>query len=1040
MAEKRRSAPKDPQYGPPSLPPGVRLARTFRGHKSWIGRIAWSPEGRILASPLSDGTIRLWDAETGQCLQTLTGHARIVVAVAFDPKGHTLASVGEDRTVKLWDAGTGQLRLSLKGHSATVFCVAFDPTGRTVASGSIDSTVKLWNVADGELLRSFEEHSDWVKGIAFDATGRTLASASHDGTVKLWDTAGFRLLRSLELSTYANGVAFNPTGRILASVGSGTGALTFWDAASGKLLRSLEGHTGSTHDVDFAPNYRLLASKGGVGDHSVRIWRSDTGACVATIPEPASERWPPGLAFHPDQPLLATVGADFGAPDNERDGLIHLWELDVDLLLGQATAPEVTYTSAKIVLVGDNGVGKTGLGWRLAHGEFKEHASTHGQQFWLLHQLRSRRADNTQCEAVLWDLAGQPDYRLIHALFLDDADLALVLFDPTDSRDPLHGVEFWLKQVGSGTSTVLVPARCDRGSATLTHEELQEFCRQRGIRGCLATSAKEGEGIDELIERMKALIPWDDKPATVTTTTFKRVKDYVLELKEDPSRKETVVSPEELREQLEATDNEWEFADAEMLTAVGHLENHGYVKRLRTSRGETRILLAPELVNNLAASFILEARRNPKGLGSLEEKRLLAGEYSFRELEGLPADERDVLLDAAALMFLEHNVCFRETSPLTSTSYLVFPDLINLKRPILEDEQPTEDGVSYTVSGAVENVYASLVVLLGYTQTFTRTNQWRNQARYEVGSGLVCGFRLDADRGGELDFVLYFGASVGQPVRTLFQSLFESFLARRNLTVRRYEPVACAECGTALERAVVRARLRQGKPFAFCNECGEKLSLPEADEPIQLTREQQVDVDAQRRIADLRSRFEQAVFRVRTYVQQQEIRPPGCFISYAWGDDEHERWVERQLATDLQKAGVDVLLDRWENQKIGKSVPRFVERIAGCNRVVVVGTPLYRRKYENKKPMGGFVVAAEGDLIGKRMIGSEADKESVLPVLLDGAEESSFPPLLHGRVYADFRDAEAYFTTAFDLILSLYDIPFGDAAVADLRESLRERY
>jgi GTPase SAR1 family protein len=95
-------------------------------------------------------------------------------------------------------------------------------------------------------------------------------------------------------------------------------------------------------------------------------------------------------------------------------------------------AESVLYTTAKVVLVGDSGVGKTGLGWRLAHGEFKELASTHGQQFWMLDSLGTTRADGTESEAVLWDLAGQPDYRLLHALFLDDAELALVLFDPTD--------------------------------------------------------------------------------------------------------------------------------------------------------------------------------------------------------------------------------------------------------------------------------------------------------------------------------------------------------------------------------------------------------------------------------------------------------------------------------------------------------------------------------------------------------------------------------------------------------------------------------
>ena len=471
----------------------------------------------------------------------------------------------------------------------------------------------------------------------------------------------------------------------------------------------------------------------------------------------------------------------------------------------------------------------------------------------MLDRLNASRRDGARCEAVLWDLAGQPDYRLIHALFLDDADLALVLFDPTDSRDPLHGVEFWLKQLNIGQPSrrfesgnsrdacriVLVAARADRGTATLTREELDAYCRQRGIPPYISTSAKEGEGMEELIARMQALIPWDEKPATVTTDTFKRVKDHVLALKENREEKQVIVSPQELRQRLMATDADWRFSDAELMTAVGHLENHGYVKRLRTSKGETRILLAPELLNNLAASFVLEARRNEKGLGSLEEKRLLAGEYPFRELEGLSPGEREVLLDSAALLFLEHHVCFRETDPLTSQSYLVFPDLINLKKPAVDEEQPINEGVAYTVNGAVENVYASLVVLLGYTHTFTRTDQWRNQARYEVGDRLVCGFRLDAERDGELDFVLYFGVNVGRPVRTLFEGLFESFLARRNLTVFRYEPVACSK-GHPLNRAVVREQLHGGADFAFCPKCGEQLKLPKTEEPIQLTRDQQV--------------------------------------------------------------------------------------------------------------------------------------------------------------------------------------------------------
>ncbi len=703
--------------------------------------------------------------------------------------------------------------------------------------------------------------------------------------------------------------------------------------------------------------------------------------------------------------------------------------------------------------MGDSGVGKTGLGWRLAHGEFKEHSSTHGQQFWVLEELHTRRKDGTECEAVLWDLAGQPDYRLIHALFLDDADLALVLFDPTDSRDPLHGVEFWLKQLrangtsqaqhrgqqdGSKTSaTVLVAARCDRGMPTLTQEELDAFVRNRGLRGYVRTSAKRGEGLDELLKCMKSLIPWEEKAATVTTITFKRIKDHVLALKESTRRKKVILSPAELRQRLMKTQHRWKFTDAEMITAVGHLENYGYVKRLHTSKGEERILLAPELLNNLAASFVVEGRANPKGLGSLEEKRLLDGNYSFRELDGLAQDEQDILLDSATLLFIEHHVCFRETDPLTQQSYLVFPELINLKKPMLENEKPTEDSVAYTVAGPTENVFASLVVLLGYTHTFTRTNQWQNHARYEVGDGLVCGFRQAAERDGELDLVLYFCRDVPERVRMLFQSLFENFLARRNLTVMRYEPVVCGKCRHPLDRSVVRQRMKEGRMFACCNECGQRLSLPK-EEPIQLTREQQAQVDAQRQAADERTRFEQAIFRVQNYATEQGIRVPECFISYAWGVKEHERWVEKSLAKDLQKAGIDVILDRWENARVGASVSRFVQRIGRASHVIVVGTPFYVEKYENKNPERGYVVAAEFDIVSNRMIGTESEKNSVLPILLDGEKATSFPVLLHDRIYADFRKEEDYFLAAFDLILSLYAIAPNDPAVADLRESFDE--
>ncbi len=256
---------------------------------------------------------------------------------------------------------------------------------------------------------------------------------------------------------------------------------------------------------------------------------------------------------------------------------------------------------------------------------------------------------------------------------------------------------------------MLVGGRVDVSPPALSVEEYNQFCQRYGIKGgYLSTSAMKGEGLDELLELLKAQIPWDDMTATVTTVTFKRIKDYVLSLKEKTDRKEVLVSPSELRKLLETseaskTSEVWEFTDAEMMTAVGHLDTHGYVTVLRNSVGDQTILLKPDLLVNLAASIMLLADKNPRELGAVSETELLQGKYPFDELKGLEPREAQILLDAATLRFLEHNICFRDT--FNDDTLLIFPSLIKQKRP-LQDDSPATDDISYVVRGRVENLYA----------------------------------------------------------------------------------------------------------------------------------------------------------------------------------------------------------------------------------------------------------------------------------------------------------------------------------------------
>ena len=162
-----------------------------------------------------------------------------------------------------------------------------------------------------------------------------------------------------------------------------------------------------------------------------------------------------------------------------------------------------------------------------------------------------------------------------------------------------------------------------------------------------------------------------------------------------------------------------------------------------------------------------------------------------------------------------------------------------------------------------------------------------------------------------------------------------------------------------------------------------------------------------------------------------------CFISYAWGDKERERWVEQSLAKDCKRLA-SMCADRWDNDRAGKSVSRFVSRIAKCGIVIPVGTPLYFKKFENKVSSTGSVVAAEVGLISQRLMGTEAEKETVMPILLAREKKrTSLPPLMWIKCIATSAPNELLIT-AFDFILDLYGIAHNDSAVADLRESLRE--
>ena len=398
----------------------------------------------------------------------------------------------------------------------------------------------------------------------------------------------------------------------------------------------------------------------------------------------------------------------------------------------------IEYTSAKVVLVGDQGVGKTCLGRALTDHPFVPPESTHGRTIRLLNSPEFS-TNNKIREILLWDLAGQTHYRLVHQLHMNEVALSLIVFNPHNSVDSLSHIKYWsstlrvseeaqgnvnpLNTFKTKIQNFLVATHMDLEGRSVSRERIGNLMRDLRIDDYFETSAKEGTGITELVGAIKTAINWETLPTIHSITLFQSIKDFIVTLRK--SDRDELPSVRHLYRafllsQREMIDDEDLFSQFE--TCLTHMDSQGLIKKINFSN---HILLKPELLDYYVSALIdaVLLQHDSDGLGSIPEENVMEGDFDIPSRDRLQDKGLEKILLTAMVAYLQHHeIMLRENSD--DGPYLVFPSLVT--REFSNIDNIGQPAITFYFDGPVPNIYATLAVRLSHSSFFKKKDMGKD--------------------------------------------------------------------------------------------------------------------------------------------------------------------------------------------------------------------------------------------------------------------------------------------------------------------------